>query len=166
MRLFVPVLLVAATCVAETPPPLPSPEPHPVLPPIVLRRVLANSGQIFSGTVLKVEHPAGNSSTALATTSIQFRVDEAIRGVQKGQIVQIKEWAGLWESGERYHDGQRVLLFLYPPSKFGLTSPVGRSSGRFPIDTGGHVFIRPAAGIPRKVEIHKVIDQIRRVQQE
>ncbi|HZR64123.1 MAG TPA: hypothetical protein VFA85_03190 [Terriglobales bacterium] len=166
MRFLIFAVLTATACFPETQRETPSAKPVPILPPMVLHRVLAKSGQIFSGTVIKVEHSTTNSSTALATTSVQLRVDEAIRGVRKGQIVQVKEWAGLWQSGERYHPGERVLLFLYPPSKFGLTSPVGRNAGRFSVDTGGHVFIRPATGFPRKVPVHRIAEQIRRAEQE
>lgn len=39
--------------------------------------------------------------------------------------------------------GRKVLLFLYPPSKLGLTCPVGGASGRFAIDPGGRIIILP-----------------------
>jgi hypothetical protein len=51
----------------------------------------------------------------------------------------IHEWAGLWTSGERYRVGQHVLLFLYSPSKLGLTSPVAGGMGRFPMDSRGQI---------------------------
>src|SRR6202030_2345933 len=108
----------------------------------IIHPVLRDSGQIFSGTVLKIEHRNSDSSSSLATTTIFFRVDEAIRNVRRGQVVEVHEWAGLWQSGERYHPGERVLLFLYPPSKVGLTSPVGHSSGRFPVNSAGQVLLR------------------------
>jgi len=60
---------------------------------------------------------------------VTFRIDEAIRGVKKGQSIQISEWGGLWQAGERYQAGEHVLLFLYPQSKLGLTSPVAGSLG-------------------------------------
>jgi hypothetical protein len=34
-----------------------------------------------------------------------------------------------------------VLLFLYPPSKLGLTSPVAGAMGRFALDSEGSVLI-------------------------
>ena len=72
---------------------------------------------------------------------ITFRVEQAIRGVRNGQVLAIREWAGLWNSGDRYRPGERLLLFLYKPSKFGLTSPVGGPMGRFPVDSGGNVIL-------------------------
>jgi hypothetical protein len=102
-----------------------------------------SSGYIFAGTVKSVERvvPAGNG---VATVLINFHVDQAIRGVRTGQTLAIREWAGLWDSGERYRPSERVLLFLYPPSKLGLTSPVRGPMGRFGIDPDGQVIVNAA----------------------
>jgi len=101
-----------------------------------------SSGYIFAGTVKSVERaaPKGNG---VATVLVNFHVDQAMRGVRTGQTLAIREWAGLWESGERYRPGERVLLFLYPPSKLGLTSPVGGPMGRFRIGPDGRVIFDP-----------------------
>jgi hypothetical protein len=109
-----------------------------------LGQLSQKSGYIFAGTVTAVEPLAATTATQVATMRISFRVDEAIRGVRAGQTLTIREWAGLWESGERYRPGERVLLFLYPPSKLGLTSPVGGPLGRFPVDPSGHVVLDPS----------------------
>ena len=47
----------------------------------------------------------------------------------------------LWSGAQRYRVGERVLLFLYPPSKLGLTSCVGGAVGRFTIDPRGRVLL-------------------------
>ncbi|MGA7930571.1 MAG: hypothetical protein WCA20_31815 [Candidatus Sulfotelmatobacter sp.] len=60
-----------------------------------------------------------------------------MRGTSPGQSLTIQEWAGLWTSGERDRVGERVLLFLYSPSKSGLTSPVAGAMGRFAMDSQG-----------------------------
>ncbi|MCU1271613.1 MAG: hypothetical protein JWN74_2907 [Acidobacteriaceae bacterium] len=130
-----------------------------------LSPLLRDSARIFSGTVVKVEHRNSDSSSALPTTSIRFRVDEAIRNVRRGQIVELEEWGGLWQSGERYRPGERVLLFLYPPSKLGLTSPVGHSSGRFPVNNAGHVLLR--SGFSSRAEpiaMRRVVAAIRQAE--
>jgi len=130
-------------------------------------RVLRDSDRIFSGTVLQVEHRNSGSSSALATTRIVFRVDEGIRNVHRGQTVEINEWAGLWQSGERYHPGERVLLFLYPPSRLGLTSPVGNRAGRFPVSRAGKVTLKaPIGKPPRAIEIRRVVAAIRQAEKE
>jgi len=111
------------------------------LPAISSLRVLTqNSGYIFDGTVLSVQ-AVPNDDHDLATMQITFRVEQAIRGTRAGQILTIREWAGLWNSGERFHPGERLLLFLYSPSTLGLTSPVGGAAGRFAVDSGGNAAI-------------------------
>ena len=114
--------------------------PHP-------RPLTRSSGYIFAGTVKSVERAAAKGHD-VATVLINFHVDQAMRGVQAGQTLAIREWAGLWESGERYRKGEQVLLFLYPPSKLGLTSPVGGALGRFPIGRDGQVALYPRIGVP------------------
>lgn len=103
-----------------------------------LRQLNRNSGYIFDGTVLSVQRPEQND-TGVATVQITFRVEQAIRGTRTGQVLTIREWAGLWNSGERYRPGERLLLFLYSPGKLGLTSPVGGPLGRFHVDSAGNV---------------------------
>jgi len=111
---------------------------HPQHP----RPVTRSSGYIFAGTVKSVERiaPKGNG---VATVQVNFHVDQAMRGVRTGQTLTIREWAGLWESGERYRPGERVLLFLYPPSKLGLTSPIRGPLGRFRIGPDGQIVLDP-----------------------
>ena len=106
------------------------------------RPLTLSSGYIFAGTVKSVEHaaPKGNG---FATVQINFHVDQGMRGVRTGQTVSIREWAGLWQSGERYRPGERVLLFLYPPSKLGLTSTVGGPIGRFSVDPLSRILLTP-----------------------
>jgi len=99
-----------------------------------------SSGYIFSGTVLKIQRTTAGEN-AIAFTQVSFRVDQAIRGVRAGEILTIREWSGLWNSGERYRPGERVLLFLYPASKLGFTSPVGGPLGQFVVDHDGNVHI-------------------------
>jgi hypothetical protein len=112
-----------------------------LLPTTSLRQLTRNSGYIFAGIVTAVERVAPARPHEVASMRISFRVEHAIRGVRTGETLVIREWAGLWESGERYHRGERVLLFLYRPSKLGLTSPVGGPLGRFPLDSDGWVIL-------------------------
>jgi len=106
-----------------------------------LRLLSRSSGYIFDGTVLAVERDTPNETDSVPTIQISFRVEQAIRGTRAGQVLTIREWVGLWNSGERYRPGERLLLFLYSPSKLGLTSPVGGPAGRFPVDSRGTVVL-------------------------
>ena len=132
----------------------PGPNPRELPSPQRPRPLIRSAGYIFAGTVKSVERVSPKEN-GVAIVLVNFHVDAGIRGVRTGQTLAIREWGGLWESGERYRPGERVLLFLYPPSKLGLTSPVGGPSGRFRIgpdgrvifDPGGTVFPAPPPGI-------------------
>lgn len=174
MRPFLAIgILLAASGVAAAEEPIQI--PHRNVPAVesaalqlpVSWPILRDSAKIFSGTVLQVEHRNSDSSSALATTKIRFHVDQAIRGVSRGQVIEVNEWAGLWQAGERYRPGERVLLFLYPPSKLGLTSPVGRGAGRFQVDRTGRVIVKgPPGKPPRAIQIRKIIGSIREAEKE
>ena len=96
---------------------------------------------IFSGTVTGVVRHAATTGQAMETVSITFHVENAIRGATPGDEVTIRQWIGLWSGGQRYRLGERALLFLYPPSKLGLTSCVGWPLGRFNLDPQGRVLL-------------------------
>ena len=122
--------------------PLNLPRQSPVSPDtIAFQKIAGAAGIIFSGRVTAI----GQTSIALgqspASTAVTFQVERAIRGIVPGQMLTIHEWAGLWSIGERYRLGERVLLFLYPPSKLGLTSPVAGAVGRFAMDSQGHILL-------------------------
>jgi len=126
---------------------------------------------IFAGTVLTAGAQTGTSQTAATdridpgtTPAVQlsFHVDEAIAGVDRGQVLTIHEWAGAWSMHRPMSKGQHFLMFLYPPSRLGLTSPVGGSLGQVALDASGQNVSKdmvkldapkPAAGMaiaPRK----------------
>ena len=170
IRLILAIAVLAASSsafAAASKEPLLSDSVNPSRTLPVSRQMLEASGKIFSGTVLQVEHRNSDSSSALATTSIVFRVDQAVRNVRRGQALRINEWAGLWRSGERYHPGERVFLFLYPPSKLGLTSPVGARAGRFDVDRVGRIILKAPPGMPTpSISFRRVVAAIRQAERE
>lgn len=99
------------------------------------------AGTIFSGTVTRIERHAATSAQPVEIVSISFHVERAIRGATAGEEITISQWIGLWSAGQRYRVGERVLLFLYPRSKLGLTSCVGGQMGRFTVDSWGRVLL-------------------------
>jgi hypothetical protein len=130
----------------RTPPTL-----QPILPPVSppgrspgtigFPLVARAAGSIFSGTVIAIAPRPATSEQAIETVAITFHVENAIRGATAGDDLKISQWIGLWSGGQRYRVGERVLLFLYPPSKLGLTSSVGGAMGRFRIDPWGRVLL-------------------------
>lgn len=110
------------------------------------KQLSRRAGMIFAGTVLSAGAQTGTSQTAATdridpgtTPAVQlnFRVDEAIAGVERGQVLTIHEWAGAWSMHRPMSKGQHFLMFLYPPSRLGLTSPVGGSLGQVALDASG-----------------------------
>jgi hypothetical protein len=96
---------------------------------------------IFSGTVRSVERRPATRGSAVETVAITFHVESSIRGPAPGEDLTISQWIGLWATGQRYRVGERVLLFLYPPSKLGLTSSVAGPLGRFDVDPRSRVLL-------------------------
>jgi hypothetical protein len=122
--------------------------PHvPISPPGTPPRTIGfpliarAAGTIFSGTVTAIARRPASPSQAVETVAITFHIENAIRGATRGEDLTISQWIGLWSSGQRYRIGERVLLFLYPPSKLGLTSCVVGAMGRFMIDPRGRVLL-------------------------
>lgn len=108
-----------------------------------LERLTRQAGMIFTGTVVAISPIRGRDSDQISSVEVTFRVEQVLRGPRAGQRFSIREWPGLWVSGERYRVGQRMTIFLYPPSRVGLTSPVGGGAGRFDVDRDGQVVLKP-----------------------
>jgi hypothetical protein len=133
--------------------PLPSPTPGiprtlPI-PPGTSRQIIGfpqvarAAGLIFSGTVPSIVRQPATGGRSVETVAIRFHVDSAIRGTVPGADVTISQWIGTWANEQRYRVGERLLLFLYPPSKLGLTSCVGGPLGRFSVDPMRRVTLSP-----------------------
>ena len=115
------------------------------------KQISRRAGMIFAGTVLAAAAQTGTTQTGTIQTTatdrvppgttpalqLTFRVDQAIAGVEPGQILTIHEWAGAWSRQRPMYKGQHVLIFLYPLSRLGLTSPVGGSIGQVVLDPSG-----------------------------
>ena len=99
------------------------------------------AGMIFSGTVKKIERSPARQGPSVETVAVTFHIESALRGASAGRDLTIRQWIGLWSGGHRYVLGERVLLFLYPRSKLGLTSCVGGSLGHFEMDRTGRVLL-------------------------
>jgi hypothetical protein len=100
-----------------------------------LEELSQRAGIIFAGTVVKVEMPAESSAESTRLVHITFRVDDGILNANSGELITVSEWVGLWRpgAGQRYRQGERLLMFYYRPSASGVTSPVGSAAGRFAI---------------------------------
>jgi hypothetical protein len=113
------------------------------LPESGFSRLVRAAGTIFSGTVARVEYQPPIRGRAVATVRVTFHVENPVRGATRGRDFTASEWIGLWQSGQRYRVGERVLVFLYPRSKLGLTSSVGGPLGRFAVDPQQKILLSP-----------------------
>ena len=123
------------------------------------KQLSRRAGIIFAGTVLAAPAQSALSQTALTdrpvaatnpsvrSIELSFRIDHAIAGVEPGQILTIHEWAGAPSMYPPMLKGQHILLFLYPPSRLGLTSPVAGSLGQIPLDPSGE-YVAPHKSMP------------------
>jgi cell division septation protein DedD len=102
------------------------------------------AGMVFAGTVLSTAAPPNTKDQAIPAVEVKFRVDRAIAGARQGEVLTIREWAGAWSRQRELRPGQRVLLFLYPPSRLGLTSPVGGPLGQLALSGKGEIVVPPA----------------------
>jgi hypothetical protein len=111
------------------------------------RQLSRRAGMIFTGTVLSTGPRLAQAATSSGAPSklhlggdsveIRFRIDRPIAGVESGQTLTIREWIGASSRQPALRSGERVLLFLYPPSRLGLTSPVGGAQGQIRLDSTG-----------------------------
>jgi len=133
---FPPPLVLLLLCAAAAA----QDAPETVQPSPSFRELARASGWIFTGTVTSVQLASPDTGD-VPFVQVTFKVTKAFRGVHSGQTLSIREWAGLWNSGERFRVGEHLLLFLYPPSKLGLTSVVGGTAGRIQATPGSDLVL-------------------------
>jgi hypothetical protein len=120
------------------------------------KQLSRRAGMVFTGIVVTGTLPAdtvltgvsdGVTSGPVSAARLTFRVDEAIAGVETGQVLTIREWSGASSTNRPLRTGERILIFLYPLSRLGLTSPIGGSQGVFGLDATGANLSPPGQGI-------------------
>ena len=140
------------------------------------KQLSRRAGMIFAGTVLTAATQTAIAQTAIAQTvtaqtavpdraasaavpgttpavQLSFRVDRAIAGVEQGQILTIHEWAGAWSMHRPMSSGQHILIFLYPLSRLGFTSPVGGSLGQVALDPSGKIVAKSEQKPPAPIGV-------------
>ena len=93
----------------------------------VLAELASRAAVIFTGQVLSVTPSAG-------VVDIRFRIDQPIRNCPQNGDYVLREWAGLWTAHpDRYHVGQRALMFLSARGPAGISAPVDVNDGIVPL---------------------------------
>jgi hypothetical protein len=90
---------------------------------------------IFQGRVVSATVEPHPEFSSLMTVLVTMHVDEVLKGDTVREIT-FRQY--VWDvraryNGAGYSKGQELLLFLRPPSQYGLTSPAGLQQGRFVI---------------------------------
>ena len=101
------------------------------------QKLSRRAGLIFTGTVLSSQMQSARTDRPIPSLALRFRVDHAIAGVTSGETLTIHEWIGARSLHPPMRPGDRLLLFLYPPSSLGLTSPIGGAQGQIQLDATG-----------------------------
>ena len=93
---------------------------------------------IVQGTVTDVRHESLAAFPNIPTVAVTLQIEDVLRGTISGTYTFREVFLGLRarEGKEGYQVGQRLLLFLTTPSKYGLSSPVGIEQGRFQVRYG------------------------------
>lgn len=109
-----------------------------------LESLVRQSGMIFAGRVIEVETGIKDQMN-LYMTRYTFEVLDPIYGVEDDTI-SIKQYGGeadgrkFYPAGvPRFELGEEVLVMLYPPSRIGMTSTVGKDQGKFWIQSSDTV---------------------------
>lgn len=91
-----------------------------------LRSMAAAAGSVFVGQVVAITRKGG-------VVEVEFRVEQPIAGAS-GSNFTLREWAGLWPPGmQRYHLGDRAMVFVQAASSAGLATPVRGAEGVVPV---------------------------------
>lgn len=101
--------------------------------PMNLEEIVSDSDRIFTGKCIKLKEIKKDPESKLSIIKYTFKISEGIKGVGNKKEISFKQWLPTTrESG--YEIGKKYILFLYPNSEIGLTSPVGVSQGKFNIE--------------------------------
>ncbi|OGI20300.1 MAG: hypothetical protein A3B68_05620 [Candidatus Melainabacteria bacterium RIFCSPHIGHO2_02_FULL_34_12] len=102
--------------------------------PMNLKEITDSADRIFAGKCIKAEE---KEYEGLPVTEYKFKVTEAIKGVTDEEIT-FRQWQPTVRDGG-YTEGNKYILFLFPDSEKGLTSPVGFAQGKFEVETTGFI---------------------------
>lgn len=105
---------------------------------LTLSEMTEQSGSIVRGTVVVVALEPHPDFPNISTLRVTLQVSDSIYGTA-GPQSSFRIYLSAGKFAQRavkparadYRVGDEVLLFLYPNSRYGLTSPVGGEQGRF-----------------------------------
>src|SRR5919201_47134 len=97
--------------------------------------ITARAGTIVHGNVISARMEKHPQFSNLNTVVVTLRVKETLKG-KTGETFTFRQYmpgiSGHFKT-DGYRKGEELLLLLNPPSRYGLSSPVGLEQGRFRI---------------------------------
>jgi hypothetical protein len=156
-RLIAPFAMVLATVLL-----LPQPVLASQVRDLSLAEMARSAGPVFSGRVTAVQP---DQVHGLPVTRVTFQVADGLRGVTGGSTT--LTFLGGGKSGQfsrivpgmpTFSVGEDWVMLAYPPSKIGLTAPVGLHQGAFRVHGNQGGTLREEAGftvvLPASRSIH------------
>lgn len=130
--------------------------------PLDLSQMSRQAGKIFVARCHGVETDLDENK--IPSTFVRLAILNGIKGVETGDEILVKQFGDFREvppilEGESaiismktmslasgsYRPGSEYLLFLYPESSLGFTSPVGAGQGRFEVSEGASAGLKMVA---------------------
>lgn len=99
-----------------------------------LAEMTARAGRIVYGQVSEVRDGVHPQNARLAVTFIKVRVTETLKGADARELSFMQFGNSTQQYAvhlPKYIVGEEIVLFLYPESKLGFTSPIGEGQGKF-----------------------------------
>ncbi len=105
-----------------------------------LSEMASGAGRVVYGRIVEVRPGTHPDYRHIAVTLVTLEVIEMIKGSAAPRLT-FMQFAGGPQptAGHNFHlpkysTGEEVMLFLYPESRYGFTSPVGEGQGKFTIN--------------------------------
>lgn len=117
---------------------------------VALPELSKRAAIVVQGRVVEARYESHPEYPNISTVLVTLQVERMVRGPE-GQQFTFRQYLPSMRAKlgkPEYVVGQRVLLFLPPPSRYGLSSPLGGEQGRFQIsrDPQGNELVQNAHG--------------------
>lgn len=115
---------------------------------INLEKMTRLAGKIVAGECIDVQKGFHPQYPNVKVTFVELDIFDVIKGDVDARLKFMQFGHGIeMPHASKYQKGEKVLLFLYPESQYGFTSPVGDDQGKLSIKTD------PVSGKPTFVYI-------------
>ena len=104
--------------------------------PLNLEEITAAANRVFAGICTNVEEIEDDPESKLPVFKYTFKITETIKGLEGKEEITFKQWKPTVRNAG-YDTGKKYILFLFPDSERGLTSPVGFLQGQFDVEKKG-----------------------------